>query len=55
MRRAICRVALAVVFIVLSITLSNAQKLSADEQKIINYVDAHMGEAISTLESVCQY
>jgi len=52
MRRAICQIALAFVFIALSFTLSDAQKLSGDEQKIIDYVDAHMGEAVNMLESV---
>ncbi|MEP6912645.1 MAG: M20/M25/M40 family metallo-hydrolase [bacterium] len=52
MKRAICDVALALVLLALSFTLSNAQKLSADEQKIIDYVDAHMGEAVITLENV---
>ncbi|MDQ2920518.1 MAG: M20/M25/M40 family metallo-hydrolase [Acidobacteriota bacterium] len=52
MRRAICQIALAFVFIALSFTFSYAQKLSADEQKIIDYVDAHMGEALGMLESV---
>ncbi len=52
MRRAICQVALAFVFIALSFTFSYAQKIPADEQKIIDYVDAHMGKAIGTLESV---
>ena len=52
MRRAICRVALVLVFIALSLTSSNAQKLSAEEQKIIDYVDAHMGEAIGMVENV---
>jgi len=52
MRKAICQIAQAFVFIALSFSLSNAQKLSADEQKIIDYVDAHMGEEVSTLESV---
>ena len=52
MRRAICQIALALVFVALSISLSNAQKLSADERKIVDYVDAHMSEAVSTLENV---
>ena len=52
MRRAICRIALAFVFLALSFTCSNAQKLSAGEQKIIDYVDAHMSEAIGMVENV---
>ena len=52
MRRAICRIALALVFIALSFTFGYAQKLSTDEQKIIDYVDAHMGEAIGMVENV---
>ena len=52
MRRAICRIALAFVLIVLFSTFSYAQKLSADEQKIIAYINAHMGEAIGMVENV---
>ena len=52
MRRATYQMALAFVLIVLCFTFGSAQKLSADEQKIIEYVDAHMGEAITTLENV---
>ncbi|MGI9068083.1 MAG: M20/M25/M40 family metallo-hydrolase [Pyrinomonadaceae bacterium] len=52
MRRAICLIALALAFITLSGASSHAQKISADEQRIIDYVDSHMGEAIITLESV---
>lgn len=52
MLRATCQITLAFVFITLSSTIGHAQKLSADEQKIIDFVDAHMTEAISTLENV---
>jgi glutamate carboxypeptidase len=52
MRKLSYHIALALLFIVLSFTSGHAQKLSADEQKIIDYVDAHMGEAVSMLETV---
>jgi glutamate carboxypeptidase len=52
MRRAIHQITFAFVLVALSFTSSYAQKLSADEQKIIDYVDAHMPEFISTLESI---
>jgi len=52
MRRATCRTAFAFTLIALFSTFVYAQKLSAEEQRIIDYVEAHMGEAISTLESV---
>jgi glutamate carboxypeptidase len=52
MRRLAYQIALAFLFAVLSSTFAYAQKLSADEQKIIDYVDAHVAEAISTLENV---
>src|SRR2546429_9312384 len=52
MRRAIYQVALAFVLIVLFSTFSYAQKLSADEQRIIAYINAHMGEAIGMVENV---
>lgn len=52
MRRTICLIALAFVFVALSFASSHAQRISADEQKIMEYVDAHVGEAIGTLESI---
>lgn len=52
MKRATCYIALAIAVLALSFSSSYAQKLTADEQKIIDYVDAHMAEAIGTLESV---
>lgn len=52
MRKAVCQAALAFVFIALSCTFSYAQTLSANEQKIVDYVDAHIGEAVGTLENV---
>jgi glutamate carboxypeptidase len=52
MKRATCQIAGAFVFIALSFTFVYAQKLSAGEQKIIDYVDAHMGEALGTLEKI---
>jgi len=52
MRRAIYRTTLAFMLVALSFTSSYAQKISADEQKIVDYLDAHMTEAIGTLESI---
>ncbi len=52
MGRAIYQIALTSVLIALSCTFSSAQKLSADEQKIVDYVDAHIAEPIGTLESI---
>jgi glutamate carboxypeptidase len=52
LKRATCYIALAIAVLALSFSSSYAQKLTADEQKIIDYVDAHMAEAIGTLESV---
>ena len=36
--------------VVLSSTFNYAQKISADEQKIVNYIDAHIEDAIALLE-----
>src|SRR6266576_5978277 len=44
------RIAVAFVFVVLSATFTNAQKISAEEQKLVGYIDAHTGEAIALLE-----
>jgi glutamate carboxypeptidase len=44
------RIIFAIVFLVLSSTLSYAQKISAEEQKLVAYIDAHKDEAISLLE-----
>lgn len=52
MKRATCYIALAIAVLGLSFSSSSAQKITADEQKIIDYVDAHMSEAIGTLESI---
>ena len=46
------RLPLAALFLVLLATSTYAQKLSADEQKIIDYVDAHADDAIGLLEKV---
>jgi glutamate carboxypeptidase len=52
MKRAIYRVAFAFVFVALTFSASSAQKISAAEQKIIDYVDAHIPEAIGVLENI---
>ena len=38
------------ILISFSVLAANAQKLNADEQKIIDYIDKHSGEAITLLE-----
>lgn len=52
MKKAICEITFTFVLVTLSFTSSYAQKISADEQKIIDYVDAHIPEFISTLENI---
>ena len=47
---AVARVALAFVFAILSATFSYAQKISPEEQKLVDYVDGHTSEAIALLE-----
>jgi glutamate carboxypeptidase len=44
------RVVIASVFVILFSTFSYAQKISAEEQKLVDYIDAHTGEAIALLE-----
>jgi glutamate carboxypeptidase len=45
-----CRLAVAIFFAALSVTLANAQKLSPEEQKLVDYIDAHTSEATALLE-----
>jgi glutamate carboxypeptidase len=49
-RRKYRKVAVAFVFVILSSSFSYAQKISPDEQKLVDYIDAHTGEAIALLE-----
>jgi glutamate carboxypeptidase len=44
------RTAVAFVFVILFSTSSYAQKISAEEQKLVDYIDAHTSEAIALLE-----
>lgn len=48
--RTVRRIALAFVFVILSATFSYAQKISTEEQKLIDYIDAHKNEAAALLE-----
>ena len=50
MRKTIGRIAIAFVFVVLSATFNHAQKISPEEQKLVDYIDEHAGEAIALLE-----
>jgi len=50
MKKTISRIITAFSFAVLSATFIYAQKISAEEQKIVNYIDAHTEEAVSLLE-----
>ncbi len=52
MERAFCRITVAFVFVVLYSTFTYAQKISAEEQKIINYIDAHTEDAVTLLEKL---
>jgi glutamate carboxypeptidase len=49
-RRWIGRLLLAMIFAALSATFAYAQKISPEEQKLIDYVDAHTNEATALLE-----
>ena len=44
------RFAIAIIFAFLSSTFVQAQKISPEEQKLTDYIDAHMSEAITLLE-----
>jgi len=50
MKKILIQIIFAIAFVVLSSTLNYAQKISADEQKIVNYIDAHTDDAIILLE-----
>ncbi|HEX8286683.1 MAG TPA: M20/M25/M40 family metallo-hydrolase [Pyrinomonadaceae bacterium] len=49
-KKTISKIIIAFSFAVLSTTFIYAQKISAEEQKIVNYIDAHTEEAIALLE-----
>lgn len=46
------KVAVALVLLFLCVTLSSAQKISSEEQKIVDYIDAHRDEPVALLERV---
>src|SRR5262249_29625771 len=52
MRKLISQMMIALLFVVSFCTYSEAQQLSADEKKIISYVDAHKEDAIALLEKI---
>ncbi len=50
MKKTMNRIISVIAIVVLSSTFNPAQKISADEQKIVNYIDAHTEDAITLLE-----
>ena len=52
MNRLICKFAIAVLTIVSACVYASAQTLSAEEQKIASYIDAHQAEQIALIEKV---
>ncbi len=48
--RTVQGIALAFVFVILASASNYAQKISPDEKNLIDYIDAHSGEAIAMLE-----
>ena len=50
MRKVVSRITLSVAFVALFAAFNCAQKISAEEQKIVDYIDAHIEEAIGLLE-----
>ena len=49
-RTLIVRLAIAIMLAALSATLASAQKISPEEHKLVNYIDAHASEATALLE-----
>jgi glutamate carboxypeptidase len=52
MKDSICKLSVVLFFALLSCAAASAQKLSAEEQKITNYIDANRDAEIAFLESV---
>ncbi|MCA1624957.1 MAG: M20/M25/M40 family metallo-hydrolase [Acidobacteria bacterium] len=50
MKKTISKIIAAFSFVILFSTFGYAQKLSGEEQKIVNYIDAHTDEAVALLE-----
>jgi len=50
MKKIMNRIVFVIAIVVLSSTFNPAQKISADEQKIVNYIDSHTEDAIKLLE-----
>ncbi len=50
MKRTIRKIAATLTLIVLFSISYYAQKISAEEQKIVNYIDAHVEDAVALLE-----
>jgi glutamate carboxypeptidase len=50
MGKRFARMAVALAIVILSSTLTNAQKISTEEQRLVDYIDAHTNEAIALLE-----
>lgn len=50
MKKTIKKVTAVFAFLILCSTFISAQKITADERKIVDYVDAHLNEAIELLE-----
>src|SRR6266545_1583388 len=50
LKATVARIALVFVLLVLFATVNHAQKVSPQEKKLIDYIDAHTGEAVSMLE-----
>lgn len=50
MKKTISKIIILFVVVVLSAAFAQAQKISAEEQKIVDYIDAHVSDAVSLLE-----
>ncbi len=52
MNKLVRRVWVAALLVLFCSNFAEAQKLSAEEQRIVNYIDAHKDEAVGTLEKI---
>lgn len=50
MKKKIVRIGAVFTFVILCAVVDCAQKISADEQRIVKYIDAHMADAVALLE-----
>lgn len=50
MKKTVSKIFIAFAVVILSAAFAQAQKISAEEQKVVDYIDAHANDAVSLLE-----